>query len=179
MDFVSLTTTDPTFAVISYKDETREFFGQFKNKRSGVTKIGYRNSCRVCMASRTAKHSEEKPNMHKARVKKYFDTKANADGSYTDNDIQNLRQKLNDQCRFCLKNLNGRGEIEHLTPLSRGGSNNPSNLTLACPECNKEKTKKTLKEYLEWRKERNLFIRMINVIGEKPDKANGSIIRGR
>jgi hypothetical protein len=43
--------------------ETREYFGQYKNKRGEVTKIGYRNSCRKCMAERTAKHSVENPHL--------------------------------------------------------------------------------------------------------------------
>jgi 5-methylcytosine-specific restriction endonuclease McrA len=161
------------------KPETREFFGQYKNKRGGVTKIGYRNSCRSCMAKRTAKHSEENPELHKARVEKYFKTKAAAGGGYTQQHIRAIRKSLDDKCRFCGKVLEGRGEIEHLTPISRGGSNSPSNLTLSCPECNKEKTKKTLHEYVEWRLERKLPVRQVKIKGEKPDLAKGSKVRGR
>jgi len=36
--------------------ETREYFGQFKKNSGG---IGFRNSCRQCMAARTAMHSAE------------------------------------------------------------------------------------------------------------------------
>ena len=34
-------------------------------------------------------------------------------------------------------------EIEHLIPQSKGGSDDPSNLWLACPVCNKHKSDKT------------------------------------
>ena len=34
-------------------------------------------------------------------------------------------------------------EIEHIVPLSKGGSNKESNLWLACPICNRHKSDKT------------------------------------
>jgi HNH endonuclease len=38
-------------------------------------------------------------------------------------------------------------EVEHLIPLSRGGANRVSNLTIACPKHNQEKGNKTAAEY--------------------------------
>lgn len=37
--------------------------------------------------------------------------------------------------------------VEHKTPLSRGGTNNPDNLVLACLQCNMSKGNKTVNEY--------------------------------
>ncbi len=48
--------------------ETREYFGQYKNTRAGVASIGYRNSCRQCMAANTAKHSAENPQQRAQRA---------------------------------------------------------------------------------------------------------------
>lgn len=42
-------------------------------------------------------------------------------------------------------------EVEHLTPAVRGGSNHYTNLALAHLTCNREKTQKTLGEYINWR----------------------------
>ena len=42
-------------------------------------------------------------------------------------------------------------EIEHLTPLSRGGSEAPENLVQACRWCNRQKGDKTESEYRMWR----------------------------
>jgi 5-methylcytosine-specific restriction endonuclease McrA len=38
-------------------------------------------------------------------------------------------------------------EVEHIIPRSRGGSNRVSNLTIACPPCNREKGNQTAAEY--------------------------------
>lgn len=39
-------------------------------------------------------------------------------------------------------------EIDHIWPISRGGSNDPENLTPACGTCNRSKGSKTLAEWL-------------------------------
>jgi 5-methylcytosine-specific restriction endonuclease McrA len=38
--------------------------------------------------------------------------------------------------------------VDHKTPLSRGGSNWPSNIVCACAECNMKKNAKTAEEFL-------------------------------
>lgn len=40
--------------------------------------------------------------------------------------------------------------VEHLQPLSRGGSNDLSNLRLACLKCNMSKGNKTVEEYKKY-----------------------------
>lgn len=157
--------------------ENRDHFGQYKNKRGGVTKIGYRNSCRKCMAKNTAKHSAENPELVRNRLDRRQGLEDNASGYYSELDIRKIRRELNDLCRFCNSPLKGIGEIEHLTPLSRGGTNNKGNLTLSCINCNREKTNKTLEEYLEWRVERGMKNRVISLPSENPDKA--TIKKGR
>jgi 5-methylcytosine-specific restriction endonuclease McrA len=49
-------------------------------------------------------------------------------------------------CAYCGKG-NVPLQIEHIVPLSRGGSNRVSNLTLACEHCNLDKDKQTAEEY--------------------------------
>lgn len=160
-----------------YLPVDRDHFGQYKNKRSdGSIRIAFRNSCRKCMAANTAKHHKENPYAMAERQQRRNQYLEKAGGSYTEKDISILRNKLNDMCRFCGKPLNGGGDIEHLTPIARGGSNNANNLTLSCHKCNKEKTSKTLSEYLEWRLERKLYVRSVDYV-EYPDKP--TIARGR
>ena len=137
------------------KPVDRKHFGQYKNTSTdGHIKIGYRNSCRECMAKNTSNHSKNNPDMVKLRLQKRKILEQHAKGSYNKWDIQKIRDNLSDKCRFCSVPLNGQGEVEHLTPLSRGGTHYPANLTLTCLKCNREKTNKTCEEYLEWRAER-------------------------
>ena len=63
------------------------------------------------------------------------------------------RLVLERDCRKCY--LCGRelglysGTVDHVTPLSRGGADQPSNWRAACLKCNRAKGRLTLAEYLE------------------------------
>ncbi|MBE2894818.1 HNH endonuclease [Spirabiliibacterium falconis] len=154
-----------------YKEENRDNFGQYKNVRSdGSIKIGYRNQCRKCMAKHVSNYERSNPDIVLEKRLRRQVLSNSADGGYDYQDIIILRKLLGDKCRFCGVPLNGKGQIEHLTPISRGGSHNLTNLSLACHKCNYEKTNKTLEEYIIWRKERGLKIRKVNIITEKPDQ---------
>lgn len=51
------------------------------------------------------------------------------------------------RCGYCLSPQHlvmARLEIEHILPISKGGSNDESNLWLACPLCNRYKSDKTI-----------------------------------
>lgn len=54
-------------------------------------------------------------------------------------------------CQYCLKK-GGLLEVDHVTPISKGGSNRLSNLTTACRRCNRQKKDKTVKEFIAWRR---------------------------
>ena len=43
--------------------------------------------------------------------------------------------------------------IEHLTPLCQDGTNDPSNIALACRKCNQDKGKEDWEKVREMRKE--------------------------
>lgn len=64
-----------------------------------------------------------------------------ADGSYNKDDIRNLLKTQGRFCRYCQTPLT-KFHVDHFIPLSRGGSNWPSNLVLACPSCNCSKADK-------------------------------------
>jgi 5-methylcytosine-specific restriction endonuclease McrA len=114
------------------------------------------------MRANTARHYAEAPEKVISRVIRRKEQDAQAAGHWSVADIDAIRKKLRDRCRYCNSPLNGGGEIEHLTPVSRGGSHWPQNLTLACFKCNKEKHGKTLEEYLFWRQDRGLPIRKLS-----------------
>jgi hypothetical protein len=57
-----------------------------------------------------------------------------------------VREAAQNRCGYCLSPqylVMARLEIEHLIPLSKHGSNDESNLWLACPICNGHKSDKT------------------------------------
>lgn len=70
-----------------------------------------------------------------------------AKGSFTQEDILEQFVRQGGKCFYC-KKLIGRFHIDHKTPLSRGGSNWPSNLVCACARCNMKKQALTAEEFV-------------------------------
>jgi 5-methylcytosine-specific restriction endonuclease McrA len=62
-----------------------------------------------------------------------------AEGSHTAEDIQRIGAAQKWKCHWCGKSTKSRYHVDHLVPLSRGGSNEPGNLVIACPRCNNHK----------------------------------------
>ena len=149
---------------------SRDFFGQYKTVKNGVPQIGFRSTCRRCMAARSARHASENPEQKRAAGRRRAERASEADSSIIGFDGRALRQILGDACRYCCDPLGGAGEFDHLTPVARGGSGGDSNITLACSPCNRAKLAKTLDEFVAWRRERGLPVRNIQIPGEQPDE---------
>lgn len=62
-------------------------------------------------------------------------------------------------CYLCLTKIAfGKDHLEHKTPLSRGGSNYYSNLSVSCQRCNLSKKNKTEEEYRKYLEKLNANI---------------------
>lgn len=59
-------------------------------------------------------------------------------------------------CAYCRMPCSGLPDPEHVTPLSRGGRNDMSNIVAACRACNGDKRDLTLSEWEEDRASRGL-----------------------
>lgn len=69
-------------------------------------------------------------------------------GSYTEVDIARMLVDQSGQCVYCRCDITGGFHIDHILPVSRGGSSNIENLQLLCPFCNLSKGAKTHEEFL-------------------------------
>lgn len=70
--------------------------------------------------------------------------------------IQSLEDRF-PQCYLCWHDLNGKYEVDHIIPVSRGGDNELCNLALACPGCNRRKHAKRLSVFLAERTAHALY----------------------
>lgn len=145
---------------------TRKYFGNTNNNG----KIGFRGSCRECMRKNSAQHHAGNPEQYAARVRLRSGRERENSSKIIDVAEAPLRSKLDDKCRYCEAALNGGGELDHLTPVARGGSGRPGNITLACRDCNRAKLAKTLDEFNAWRRQRGLVVRDVTIPGEAPDR---------
>lgn len=66
----------------------------------------------------------------------------------TAKDVQQQYKAQKGKCYWCGKKLE-KYHIDHIVPVSRGGSNEPSNVVLACPTCNHRKSSKLPHEWPE------------------------------
>ena len=66
--------------------------------------------------------------------------KRGAEGFHTVEDLAAIREAQEDRCAYCNVDVEGKGHFDHIYPLSRGGSNWPSNIQLTCAPCNLRKS---------------------------------------
>jgi len=78
---------------------------------------------------------------------------AGADGTLTQEEVRTVFDEQEGCCAYCGELLYSRFDIEinidHKTPLSRGGSGDIENIALACRRCNYRKGTKTAEEFKE------------------------------
>lgn len=74
-----------------------------------------------------------------------------AKGRHTARDIRILYKIQKGKCVYCNTDLDRKFHIDHVVPLSRGGTNYRHNLVLTCPHCNLSKGDKLLSEWIETR----------------------------
>lgn len=81
--------------------------------------------------------------LHQRRAKR-----RNAPGRYTERDVALLLRSQKQLCWWCGKKVDPDNyHVDHRIPLSRGGTNYPENLCIACPTCNLSKHNKLPQEW--------------------------------
>lgn len=75
----------------------------------------------------------------RARQARKRSLKLGVKGFFTRKTIENLYVKQSGRCACCQTLLSGKFEVDHIIPISKGGSNYPENIQLLTPRCNKTK----------------------------------------
>jgi 5-methylcytosine-specific restriction endonuclease McrA len=70
-----------------------------------------------------------------------------AEGRFTTEDIQQKYYEQREICIYCRVSIKESFEVDHKTPLARGGSNWPENIQLTCMPCNRRKQARTDEEH--------------------------------
>ena len=118
---------------------TRDHFG---STPSG----NLRGACRTCMNARSKDYDRANPSRMTKRG-----AKPSADFGYSIH--AELLAKQNHKCVYCNERIGmWDSELDHKTPISKGGANSLENLHALCSRCNREKHNKTDAEHRAWRR---------------------------
>ncbi len=79
------------------------------------------------------------PEQHRADWQNYRARKKQAPGKFTDKDVARMHEMQLGLCYYCKCSITERYTVDHYIPLAKGGSNDATNLVLACLRCNYSK----------------------------------------
>lgn len=108
----------------------------------------YHAANKESVAATVKTYRERNPILISALKRNYKARKRGASGTHTAEDIQAILTKQDWTCIYCPAALIEGYHVDHVTPLSRGGSNWPVNLQCLCGPCNLRKKDKTHEEFV-------------------------------
>ncbi len=93
-------------------------------------------------------HPEIVTGIDRAHKHKRKAQKRAAGGHYTPQQLREQMQRQKSKCYYCKAKLET-WHVDHIVPLAKGGTNDISNIVLACPSCNLNKHARLLNEWPE------------------------------
>lgn len=104
-----------------------------------------------------AKHAHENRPLMPAEARRYTAVassrrrarKLSVGGKFSVSEIEALHERQRGLCAYCRAPLKNNFHRDHITPLSRGGSNDITNIQLLCPSCNQRKCAKDPIEFAQ------------------------------
>lgn len=135
----------------SWTAENREKAREFAQKYRDAQSEDARQRRLEGMRRSGAEWRRNNPDACRAMAARRRARKRNADGTYSKEDVLALFNDQRGICRYCKSALDTY-HVDHFIPLSRGGTNWPENLVLACGSCNSQKHTK-----LPWEWRPDLF----------------------
>lgn len=127
----------------TWVENNREKHNEYSRKVYSNNPEKYRSAARAFYNTIIGKLNN-RIRQHKRRARKN-----EAQGTHTREDIKNIYSKQKGLCYWCGIPVGNKYHIDHIIPLSRGGSNFPENLAVSCPTCNQKKWNKLPSEWVK------------------------------
>lgn len=99
----------------------------------------YRAENAALIAKRRAERKAKNPEQFRAWDRKKLAKRRGAPGKHTAEDIADIRKLQKGRCAYCKVKLGEFYHVDHITALSRGGTNDRQNLQILCQPCNQAK----------------------------------------
>lgn len=111
-----------------------------ENRQEMISRVSeYRANNQEAVREYRRKYAKENPEVVRTYARTRRARKAKVGGTHTPSDINNLRVLQKDKCALCLTSIKKHRHVDHIVPISRGGSNDKHNLQLLCAPCNQRK----------------------------------------
>lgn len=146
--------------ILAYK-QTAEYKAKAADyrKRTNTQRLAYNQQYKQDHPGHYTKLAREwrrnNPEKAKAIIHKRIARKHAAPGDYTADDVKRMYVEQDGMCAYCgiriFMDIRKDVHVDHVMPLSRGGSNGSENLLLSCPTCNHSKNAKTVDEWMSIR----------------------------
>lgn len=106
---------------------------------------------RIKNAERLAEYGKEYRAKNKELInwhtRKRRALRLSAGGTHTQQDIDEILKAQRGKCAYCRAKLGSQFHVDHIVPLSAGGSDARSNLQCTCASCNRRKNSKRPEEF--------------------------------
>ena len=142
---------------VKYRQDNKEKIVKYMTK--------YRRENKEEIARSNAKYIRENPGKAKAHRDTRRARRLSLPGSFTAEQWEQKLEEHNCRCSYCYTHqddLDATLELEHIVPLSKGGSHAWNNIVPACKSCNSSKGNKSLLWYLAYRRDVTLDLRIAN-----------------
>lgn len=97
--------------------------------------------------ARRRRYAVAHPEQAAARSRNRRARERGATGKHTIADVRAQLKRQKSKCYYCHAKLDSGYHVDHVVPLSRGGANDPANIVIACPSCNRRKNTKLPHEW--------------------------------
>ena len=128
-------TKDQIDHVAQYQREYLEKNADRVQKRG----MEYREKNKDVIAQKKASYYEQNPHQIRAANSKRRALLLQAEGSFTQKDVDTIIKSQKYLCIVCHCKLATTYEVDHIVPLSAGGTNLKTNLQVLCKPCNRSK----------------------------------------
>jgi 5-methylcytosine-specific restriction endonuclease McrA len=125
----------------------QRIYRQNNKKKIAAIKRAYREANKEYIAAKIKEWVAQNGDRVRVHRKNRRARKMGAEGNYAPADVSLLWESQNGKCVGCGSSLERSCTVDHILPLSRGGSNWPNNLQLLCKPCNSRKGTKTMEEW--------------------------------
>lgn len=135
------------------KGKEREYA---KANRENINKISrewqtkYREENREDHRRKQKEHRERNPHVYTAKYHRRRTRKTDAGGSYSRQEWIELLDKYSNRCLCCGRN-DLKLTVDHVIPVSLGGTSNIDNLQPLCQKCNSSKNNKVIDYRTQWK----------------------------